>query len=345
MSRQVTTKAVAGLLLLAGVSACATDALRVDYARTVAAEGKAAAEASKEFLHRVDIGRREANIELVAADPACGAESKAKVRKTPRIEAREGRGWLCVPPRWNPDEHHEFSLRPITPELAPTLDLISALTSYTEALGAIADEKADDPLKPLLDALETARAAEGAIQALRNRTDLLVPAADDKRIEAVRGFVALLVELAHERDQVKRLRAVVAKHPEGAAPVIASLRSHLRLWETRRGADAAVREFIVASIVKRSVDSRPPTSISARREALTSYYALSDANDASAKIHPALDDVLRELDKADRGFRRVLAPNPDLNDKERARIAELNRQRIVRALQSLTALITSFRGA
>ena len=332
------------LLGLAGSAGCATNALRVDYARTVGTQGKAAAEASREFLRHVDRTRRGANIELVAADPACH-EPRPKVRKKPRVTAREGRGWLCLPPGWNWDDTDEFSLHPLTPELEPTFELIGALASYAEALTEIVDTKPSEPLKPLLDALTTARAAQDLVQTIRNRPGRPIPAADDARVKAVTDFVGFLVELSDEADKVRRLREVIAKHPEGAGPVIASLRDDLLTWNGSRASDELLRLAVMEAIVDRTVGRRPPASVGERRDAVSSLYALKDAHDASRALYPALRKVLDELETADKDLRRVLVRNPDLTPKERAKIAEINRQRIVRALNSLTALITSFRGA
>lgn len=337
-------KAVAGLVLLASVGGCATNALRVEYAKSVGTQGKEAAEASKEFLRRVDRARRDANIELVAADPACGLDGGAKVRNLPRISAREPRGWLCVPPGWRADAHTVYSLEPLAPELEPTLDLIAALASYADALAEVVDRKQPDPMKPLIDALTTARAAQGAIQAIRNREGGPIPAVDDPRVVAVGKFVGFLAELSHEADQVRAIREVLKKYPQGPEPLIASLREDLEEWEDSRDADETARLAIIDAIRDRAVLSNPPVSIAQRREALIAFHNLEDERLSAAKIHPALDDALAELDAADKDLRRVIVENPRLTPKERKRRAELNRQRIVRALELVTSLVTTFRG-
>lgn len=60
------------VLVLAG---CATNQLRLEYAGDVAARAKATTLAADFYLREVDATRTEANIELVAADPACGRQS------------------------------------------------------------------------------------------------------------------------------------------------------------------------------------------------------------------------------------------------------------------------------
>src|SRR3954471_19050289 len=83
---------------LALVGGCGINTLRVEYAGSVAAQGKAAAAASREYLDQVDRGRDETNADLFAADPACGRSPEAIVRNMPRprLTPMLG-GWLCVP--------------------------------------------------------------------------------------------------------------------------------------------------------------------------------------------------------------------------------------------------------
>lgn len=331
----------AAAIALAG---CATNALRVEYARTVGSEGKAAAQASREFLAQVDIVRREANVELVAADPACHTQP-AIVRQVPRISAREQRGWLCIPPGWRGDSSYKFSVLPLGPRLNPTLDLVAALSSYADALTLIVDAKPSEPLKPLLDALETARSVQALLQAAGGNTAGPVPAADDPRLKAVTGFVTLLTELSDEAGKVRSLRAVIAAHPDGAGSLIAALRADLRGWNRSRASDQLLRQTVLEAIVQRTVDRRPPASVEERRAALNSQYALADRHEASIELYGALVRVLDELQASDAALRRVLVDNPQLDAKERRRVAEINRQRLVRALDAVTALITSFRGA
>ena len=76
---------------------------------------------------------------------------------------------------------------------------------------------------------------------------------------------------------------------------------------------------------------------------MKTFYGLEAASRASGRIYPVLDGVLVALDQSDRDLRRILPESPSLSRKERDRVAEINRQRIVRALESVTAMITSFR--
>jgi hypothetical protein len=333
------------LLVLVATAGCGLNALRLDYARNVGSQGKAAAEASGSFLQRVDLARRDANIELVAADPACGGRSPALVRYVPRLAAREPRGWLCVPPGWKEEGSSPFPLRPLTPELKPTFDLVGSLADYADALTKVVDAKGSDPTKPLLDALETARTAQDALNAIGGGSGGAVPAAGDPRVKAVTAFVQMLAELSEEADKVRRVRAVLVKYPDGAAPLVAALRNDLRRWNLSLQGDLTSRQIVAGALQRRSIDRDPPDTIAERRETMARYYALDDTRRATSAIYPNLVKALDDLGEADADLRRVIVDHPQLNKKERARIAEINRQRVVRALQNLTALINSFRGA
>lgn len=332
---------IAALFLLSG---CAINALRTEYAKDVASTGSVVAVASSEFLHRVDTTRRLANVEMVVADPTCG-RTPAIVRGPILIQQLKP-GWLCVPSGAAVGAgDRSFSLTPIAPELQPTLELVGALSSYAEALAEVVDAKPSDPTKPLLDALTTARSAEGLLLALKVRETGATPAADDPRLKAVQGLVTFLGELSDEAHKVSELRKIIAANPLGALPTINALRDHLLTWENSRKADEAIRVVVTGALLRRSVDASPPVAPDARRKAITTFYELQDASRVAAKIHPALMVALDELEKADADLRRILVENPKLTAKERAKIAELNRQRVVRALNLITALITSFRGA
>jgi hypothetical protein len=78
---------------------------------------------------------------------------------------------------------------------------------------------------------------------------------------------------------------------------------------------------------------------------VTNFYQIDDAVTATAEIYPALSKSLRDLADADKDLRRVLVEHPNLTKAERAKVAELNRQRAIKAMDTVAALITSFRGA
>lgn len=329
---------VAAAVALVATSGCATNAIRVEYAGNVAAQGKAATNASREFLARVEQARQEANIELVSADPICG-RSPARVRPEPNMAAAPRPGWLC-----GGAGGILLNLRAPHDDLQPTFALVESIASYADALTEIVDADPLDPAQELTDALETARAAQGALVAVLGGTGP-VPASDDPRVAAVTGFIGFLGELQDEATTVKKLRKLLAENPQGAEGVVRVLRDQLRTWENSRKADELLRQTVNTALLRSVIEKNPPATPAERREALTSWYSRDATRRASARIQPALDAVLATLGQADQDMRRVLRENPDLKPAERRKIAELNRKRIIRALDLFTSLVTSFRGA
>lgn len=332
------------LVLIA--TACGTNTLRVEYAGNVAAQGKAAAIASRNFLGRVEAARQETNIELIVADPACARSGNLMiVRGRPDLSRTRASGWLCVPEGAQVGAaDQELSRAPLTEDLRPTLGLIDAVASYAAALTEIVDAEFSDPAQEITEALETARAFQGLFLAVTGAASGPVPAADDSRVTAVTGFVSFLEELNREKTQVRRLRELLAQHPTGAEPIIAQLQSHLRIWEISRAGDVTLRSNLLGTLMANIVRAEPPASAAQRREALVSFYQRQSAAEASAELSPALNNLLLTLLEADRDMRRVLREDPDLTKEEAARVASINRARLLRALERVTALITAFRG-
>jgi hypothetical protein len=335
-------KTATGLLLFLTLPGCALNALRVDYASKVATHGELVAVASTQFLDRVDEARTKISVEMIAADPICAA-SPALFRRQPDL-AGAASGWLCAAPGSDAAANASpLSLRPLAPELEPTVELIGSLGEYSEALSDIVEADVADASKPLTDALGLARAAEGTLRAIASGPTV-VPAADDKRLTALTGFITFIGQLRGEAGKVKAIRQVLAENPGGAAPLIAALREHLELFNNEMKADNGLRSGISGALLRRVVDARPPASIEVRRKAAETYYALQQSARSQTRFYPALGDALDKLETVDADLRRVIVDNPKLSVKERRRIAELNRQRITEALNHITAVITAFRG-
>jgi hypothetical protein len=328
------------LLMTAG---CATNALRVEYGQTVVDKGKAATAASRTFINQVDQGREELEIELIAADPLCGrTPNQAFVRAQPRSGARApASGWLCA---WSAT-YGPYSIARGRPDdqINRSIELIDAITAYTAALSEVLDEEVADPAVAFSNALATGLAVQNAVTAVTGGEGPL-PGANDPRVVAVRGFISFVSDLAEEAHRVRGLRAVVSRHPQGAEPLIESLRGDLEDWEDRRKTQAIMMQEINDRLVAAALRGTPMT-VAQRREVLRANYDRAAKNRAGALLRPALIQLLDAFQKADRDFRRIIVEDPELNDRENRRIAELNRQRIVEGLERVTALITAFRGA
>jgi hypothetical protein len=331
------------------ISGCATNALRVEYAANVGAEGKAAVEAARAFGNKAAAAQRIANIELAVADPACGTLAP-RVRAKPNLDPKSSaEGWLCLPEGQNvaAEDFSQFSLDDPRRTLTPLFAAVDSLVAYTDVLAEIASEEPPDVSASIADALGTASAFEGAILALLGAPPdkAVVPESDDKRVAAVAGFAQMLADLSKEQSQVDALRKVINDRPEGASALIKSLRSKLRFLETGRSGNAAIVSALNAAQVQKTLSVRPPLSASDRRAALETYYSRQAAYDSESVIYPAVVKLIDTLGQSDEDLRRVIRKDPKLTDKERRLLAEITRERVVRALQSFTALLNSLSGA
>ena len=331
----------AAIMMLQG---CAADALRVDYAGEVVKATAAADDGARLFLAKVDEGRQTTNIALVVADPAC-AQLHPVLRAKPDLSPTAPEvGSLCVehPAR---DPARQLSLSPIADELVPTLKLVEALAAYSDALATIIAAPKNPPSQALVDALALARAAQEAAVAVAGKTGGPVPASDDPRVVAAAKLIDFIGGLVREADQVKRLRALVAAQPDTPATTIKALRRSIRDWERARSADAGLRLEVLAAVSDRVVQARPPHRPEQRHDALLAFYAEQADLRREALLAPALYAALDALEEADADLRRVLAPDAKFTARERARIAALNRQRILTALGDVAELAKALHGA
>jgi hypothetical protein len=327
------------------LASCGLDQIRVGYAGDVSAKGKVAAAASRDFLVTVDQTRVDANLDLIAMDPAC-APLQTYVRRQPDLQAfkdpaKPPKGWLCATAAVKDVTYDQpFSLAPLGGDLEPTFVLIDALGAYASGLAAIVDEKGDDPVGDLTDALALVRSAEGLLDSLSGAAPV-VPAADDKRLTAIQGFAQFLVDLQNEKTKADKIKEYVTS--QGSADTIRALRDHLAAWELSRRSDENLRFILAAVLIKSAQAADPPLAAERRRGIAKNYYDRAAARVSSAKLKPAIDAVLVELGAADDDLRRILRDKPNLTAAERARLAEITRERIGKAFDLLTALVTSFK--
>lgn len=337
--------AVAATLSLS-LAACATNPLRLDYGGEVADRGKLAAAASAAFLDRVEEARVEANLALIESDPNC-APLLAHVRLRPDLAAataspEPARGWLCtreaVAGRTSP-----LSLAPMGDEFEPTLQAISAVGAYSEAIAGILLAEGGDPAAEFTATLALLGAAGALFDAAGGGPgappDLLSP--DDPRPQAVAGFLAFVADLADEQSRVDQLRQLAASE-QGSAELVANLQAHLRQWNGERIANMDLHD-VVATAMMGQLLQRDPAPVAEERRLMAERYYQRDADRREARLaFAALDGMLGALAAADRDLRRTLAENPDLSPAERAQLARVFRGRVTDAFGTLTALLTAF---
>ena len=316
--------------------------VRIEQAATVIRDGEAATGAARVFLDHVAQARIDANIELVAVDPACG-RSEPVLRAVPQLGgAPNTAGALCLlPGEAKGLRDTPIVLRPADRTLAPTLALVDALGAYVEALRLVVEKTPGDPLVPIDHALESARAAQALLVTLAPH----VPAPDDGRLVAARGLAVLLVEVQQEASKARDLRVVIMRHPEGAASVVTALRASVDDWEQLRDADLALRLGTDLAARQLVIAQQPPAAATERRAVLRDYYLARAADRAEQELHPALVNLLNALGQSDVELRALLKRDPTLTAKQRDRAIETDRQRVTTAFNALAALAKSFGGA
>lgn len=332
------------MTVLFGLSACAINQLRVESARGVAGAATVATAATRSYLDQVDAAQVRVSLDLIALDPNC--TDRSFVQRTPQLAlvrdpAQPPRGWLCRPQASAATFPQFIRIGPVTPELEPTLAAVDALGAYGAAITDMLDEEAPDPAKQLADAFELARSAELLLRTGFGGT-ALVPAADDKRLIAVTGFISLIATLDRERDQVRRLR-IIASETDSTA-LIAALREHLSNWETSRKSSAGLSYVIAGTLYGHSARVDPPLPAAVRRAYAAAYYSSSAPLIQNAKLHVVLDRSLGELADTDIEYRAALADYPRLSAKQKKRLRELTRARLIAVFSALTNVITAAKG-
>lgn len=338
MQRGVT---LLGVPVLVAVAGCATNALRVESAKDVATKGKAVADGSTTYLDQVERLRYAFNADIIAADPACygpRATYRPQTREATVVNPRRPpRGWLCTALPASAPASHGVMLGRITEELAPTVALIEALAAYSAAITKVLEAPHDDPAADFNNAVETANAAKGLIEALGGSVGFLTK----ERTEAISGFIGFVDELAREQDTVDRLRRL-AQPEGGAGQLIAVLREHLTTWENSRQSQERAGLRLAEIMLTASTNPRAPLDADQRRQFAQNFYDRAHAQQASGQVKAALDRALTAFATAETEYRELLRDNPNLNPRQRARRAEIIRQRLTRGLQIAASLLTAF---
>ena len=345
-SKQV--RILLSLPMFAMTMACATNALRIEYASDVAKQGNAVAAVSGEYLAAVERARYAVNADIIAADPAC-RQSRAVLRNPPASSSvtdprNPPRGWFCEQLASDDTRLHGVMLGPIDEEMRPTLELVRSLAAYSAAITKILDAPQANPVQDLENALAAARSAENLLRTLRNsNAPTLVPAADDARLQAVTGFIGFLSELRNEQITVGRLRDLRARGGGGIA-LVTAIDNHLARWEQSRVDTERLGFALSNTLLNAAAREGSPLNAAQRRAYAEDYYSRARSRTASRQLFVALDIAVDGLREAEADYQNLLDEHPRLNREMRARRAEIIRQRLIRAFDLAVSLITSFRG-
>lgn len=332
-------------ILPLALSGCALNQLRVEEAASVAASGKVAVAVARDYLGKVATAREAANLEFVALDAECMPD-RAFLRVVPQINPGNDvkqlpSGWLCSPSEIA-GKSVGLSLAPPGRELLPTLRAIEGLATYFAAITDIVEEEGPTTSSDVNETIAMLASADKLFGALAKKDAALgLPSTDDGRVKAIVSFLKFLDQLQKERTQVAELRVLVANN-DSAGTLMSDVRAMLEIWEGARAANADARTTNAQFLMITAMQANPKPNADARVQLVRNYYARAAAEIDDAKLFPALDATLKELIQADADMREALKENPNLNARQRARLAHLTRQRVTAAFNALTAIFTAF---
>lgn len=332
-------------LLPLALAGCALNQLRIEEATDVAAKGKIAVAAARDYLGKVAAAREAMNLEYVGLDPVCRPDTahlrfEPELKKGVEIKALPP-GWLCSPTPI-PGKTVELPLGPPARELQPTLRMLEGLSTYFAAITEIVEEPGPTTSADILETLAVFRSAATLAGAVSGTDGALgVPTDDDGRVKSVLSLITFLETLRTEAEKVKDLRKLVAKNDK-AGTLMSDMRNRLSTWEFARKVDAITRTANSRAMIETAWKAGPPAAAEVRQQLVRNYYARAAAQIDDAKLFPALDGTLEALIDADTAMRNALEENPNLDARQRARLAQLTRKRVAAAFDALAGVLIAF---
>jgi hypothetical protein len=328
---------------VATLTACSANTLRVESAGSVSAASTAMVTQARETLAFTRARRDEANTTLVASDRSCSpGAALLLLRRGPDWTPSTPRAPLCAATATPPLGYvtQRMDLSSISDEtLKPTLLMIAAVADYGSALSKIV-ERPDADIAEELNAL-AGKASEASVLAnallgtsLPSATQLLAT----DQAQAALALLQFAERLSAEARRVRDIRAVVRNHGAEIDALIPRLRDQLTRW-LRLSAEGDAQIY-VGNLQRVYREQRDTMDFDGRRALVRLI------NDARLQVEAvqlrqrALDQALTTFQEAQTQLREHLAGN--FTPQERARIAQLNRRRMIEALGLVARAISAF---
>ena len=329
--------------LSASLSACAGNVLRVESAGAVSTASTAMVSQARGALDYARQRREEANSTLVASDPHCTPGAALLLLRrgadwTPQTPAAP----LCATGTTPPPGYviQRVDLNPISDEaLKPTLLMIGAVADYGGALAKIVERPVSDIGGELAALAGKASEAVVLANALLGAglPDPVAALASDQAQAAV-ALLQFAESLSAEAGRVRDIRAAVQAHGDEIDALIPRLRAQLSRWLALSATGDA--QVYVGNLQRVYHDQRDRMEFQPR---LAFVRLINDARAGVAAIpsrQRALDQALTTFQEAQAQLRRHLAGN--FTPEERARIARLNRDRMIEALGLVARTMAAF---
>lgn len=327
------TLLLGSVLLLAG---CAGDAIRIGRAESMVSAGRAAGEATEGLMQRTRASNREVLIDIVAADPNCNFPRPAI------MSGDRPRGTLyCRPGGFDQQRYpRDWQMQRITErDFKATLGVIGALSGYLDLIDGIVQRDPLDLGAEFANIASDLDTIKGAAEAVSGST-VGIPSLSDDQSDAIDGALDLISTILDERNRVDEMRAVeTAENRQLFTDTLTSLRSANRDWATSLERQVRQRRALLEDRLARL--SRAGEA--QRRPAAEALLTAIEEQESLSRLLPALNDVTDKLQQSHTAYLALLDdPNAELTRAERARLAQLNHDRVMGALRSLTALIRAF---
>lgn len=328
------------LLVLVLLAGCATNATRLGRGKALGVAGAGAATATAGFIDRVRVARENANIALVASSPTCAWGDRIILRGD---DPRGTDGTLTCRPRGqaaNPAAGDQVvSLRPIPPQaLRPTTDTLAALVAYLDAVNAVMAGESPDVASKVGDALGYAIKAQAGLNAVLKAHLAVIPALTDAQQAAITDLAKLVNELAAERHKARQLENLVARQNAVVRPLIDSLDRQVALWGAASlEGDVQLADASLTAAARQLGDGQPADLAS--RAALIRM--IIEGRRTTAAVPAVIAEVhnsLKEMADAQDTLVAAYTANPGWTKAERARQAQLNRKRLLGALEAIAAV-------
>ena len=322
------------LIVALSLAGCATNAIRLDRAETMVEAGRTAGTATTSLLEQTRAANREVLLDLVAIDPECSLRRPVIASPTDkRVKQFCRRGAI-------PGEDGAFEIeRIVLSDFKPTLAVVAGLAGYLDQVEAVLSRDPIDIGADLAAAESDLRVLLGAAQAVAGDGTPL-PTLNDAQKTALGGALELLSTLADEQSRVDDLRTIESReNREAFARTLSGLHAANTLWLKKYAGQLANRETLLATQLSKLSKATPEK----RRPVAAALLKAIEEREALPKLRAALFEVANALGASHDAYLELLDDgNAPLTDEERRRKAQLNHDRVIGALKSLTALITVF---
>lgn len=319
------------LMLGASLQGCAVDRLRVERAGEVVSAGQPLVAAASTTLNEVAKSSVEAGVEFAATDPSCDWP-EIRVLREPSPKA------LCAPASAAPATFFTLTTTD-KPRMAATITLVAALGDYVDAVDAVVSEDPVDAGAALGRARAELEGIVGDLSTIANRPkpELLA----DDQFAAIQGIAGFIGELAQEADQARRLK-IIEKNNVGMGEVAKRIGADVGLW-TNLGLVSNLRDIENLRVRTWRVLRQSPQATEAdRRAVLLQRVAVGQRIAAANALPAALNKAVAAFVQAHAEYANAL-DGRKLSPANRARAAQITRERLRRTLSLIADTLAAFR--